>query len=86
MVSRWSQGEAGPQRRDYEITAEGAEGKTAVFHVIAEGFNHALEHPRAKADSSFCVAADRLPAGLKRFSVRPLDCWWKKGAPLSVDV
>lgn len=79
-------GAAGSRPHEYEITAEGAEGKTAIFHVIAEGFNHALEHPRAKADSSFCVAADRLPAGLKRFSVRPLDCWWKKGAPLSVDV
>ena len=79
-------GAAGSRPHEYEITAEGAEGKTAIFHVIAEGFNHALEHPRAKADSSFCVAADRLPAGLKRFSVRPLDCWWNKGAPLSVDV
>ncbi len=71
---------------EYEIVAHGADGKTADFHVLAEGFNHALAHKRATADSLCRVALDRLPAGTTHFTVCPLDCWWNKGAPLTVKI
>ena len=77
---------AGARPHEFEILAKGAEGKTAVFHVVANGFNHALSHKRASAPTPFKVALDRLPAGTTALEVRPLDCWWNKGAPLVVEI
>ncbi len=79
---------AAPDARpfEYEIVAIGKDGKTAAFHVVAEGFNHALGHKRAKADSSCVVSVDRLPKDMVKFEVRPLDCFWRKGAALVVSV
>lgn len=71
---------------EYEIVAIAKDGKTADFHVVAEGFNHALEHRRAKADSSCVVSIDRLPKDTVKFEVRPLDCFWRKGAALVATV
>ncbi len=78
--------EKGARPYEYEIIAHGADGKTADFHVMAEGFNHALSHTRATANSYCRIALDRLPAGTTHFTVRPLDCWWNKGAPLTVKI
>ena len=75
----------GARPHEYEIAAEGGE-KRAVFHVIAEGYNHARAHKRATADSSCRLAADRLPAGTTRLAVTPLDCWWNRGKALTVNV
>ena len=77
---------ANARPHEFEILAKGAEGRTAVFHVIANGFNHALSHKRASAPTPFKVALDRLPAGTTALEVRPLDCWWNKGAPLVVKI
>ena len=74
----------GARPHEFEILAKGDEGRTAVFHVVANGFNHALSHRRAAATTPFKVALDRLPAGTTALEVRPLDCWWNKGAPLVV--
>lgn len=74
----------GSRPYEYEVIAHGAGGKTEAFHVMANGYNHAPGHPRAKGDSSCCVSADRLPPGTTHFTVTPLDCWWNKGAALTV--
>lgn len=71
---------------EYEIIAVGKDGTRADFHVVAEGFNHALSHKRATANSSCTISIDRLPADTVAFEVRPLDCFWRKGAPLTVSV
>ena len=75
----------GARPYSYEIVAHGAEGKTASFHVMAEGFNHALSNARAKANTKCVVSVDRLPAGTTGFSVVPMDCWRNRGAALTVD-
>ena len=77
---------AGARPHEFEILAKGAEGRTAVFHVVANGFNHARSHKRASAPTAFKVALDRLPAGTAALEVRPLDCWWNKGEPLAVTI
>ena len=74
----------GSRPYEYEVVAHGAGGKTEAFHVMANGYNHAPGHPRAKGASSCCVSADRLPPGTTHFTVTPLDCWWNKGAALTV--
>ncbi len=53
MVSRWSQGEAGPQRRDYEITPEGRDlagdwvphlrQRQEVFGLLADALHRGLD-------------------------------------------
>ena len=68
---------------EYEVAAIPASGEKAVFRVLAEGFNHGVGHKRATGKSSCLLAADQLPAGTVRFEVTPLDCWWKRGLPIS---
>ena len=71
---------------EYEVSAQGESGEAKTFHVMAEGFNHARQHARATADMTCRIPMDRLPKGLKSFSVAPLDCWWNRGAALRIDV
>ena len=70
---------------EYLVTAVGADGKTADFHVLAEGFDRHPRHKRARGETPFTVSLDRLPKKTIRFDVYPLDCWWNRGAPLKVD-
>jgi len=72
----------GARPHEYEVAAEGKSGKAATFYVMAEGFNHALTHPRATAPTTCTLTTDRLPENVACFKVRPLDCWWNKGAAL----
>ena len=69
---------------EFAVTAFGKDGAKAEFNVLAEGFDRPPNHPRACGPTVFSVAADRLPAGTTRFEVAPLDCWWNRGAALSV--
>ncbi len=71
---------------EYEVVAQGENEKKQSFHVMAEGFNHARTHRRATADMMCRIPTDRLPKGLRSFSVVPLDCWWNRGKALAVDV
>ena len=71
---------------EYAVTAYGADGKTAEFNVLAEGFDRPPSHPRAKGTTVFSVSVDRLPAGAARFTVEPLDCWWNRGRPLTAEM
>ena len=69
---------------EFAVTAFGKDGAKAEFNVLAEGFDRPPNHPRACGPTIFSVAADRLPPDATRFEVTPLDCWWNRGAPLSV--
>ena len=76
-------GMSGSRCFEFVVTAFGKDGKTAEFHVLAEGFDRHPGHARTKRPTHFTVALDRLPAGTDRFVVAPLDCWWNRGAELS---
>ena len=69
---------------EFAVTAFVKDGAKAEFYVLAEGFDRPPNHPRACGPTVFSVAADRLPTGTNRFEVAPLDCWWNRGAALSV--
>ena len=68
-----------------EFAAEGRDGARRVKLVLAEGFNHAIAHPKATAPTGCAFAKDELPAGEVRFSVTPISCFGKRGAPLFTD-
>jgi len=74
---------AEPESRpfEYEIAAEGGGART-TFHVLAEGFNHALGWAKTKRLGRCVLAQDRLPAGTTHLTVTPLDCWWNRGRAL----
>ena len=57
------------------LVSTGGEAKL----VIAEGFNHALAHPRASMPSSCIFALDELGAGDVRISVTPIGCFGARG-------
>ena len=75
---------AGNRCIEYAVTAYGADGRSVEFNVLAEGFDRPVSHPRALGPTVFSVSTDRLPVGVERFTVEPLDCWWNRGRPLSV--
>ena len=68
---------------ELEFTARTADGKIAAKTVLAEGFNHALKHPKAKA-RQFCIfAKDELGEGDVTFSVTPVNSLGLKGRTIS---
>lgn len=69
---------------EYEVTAIAEGGTKELFRVLPEGFCHSLEHARTKQVTNFRVSIDRLPLGTRRFEVRPVDCWDKRGKPLAI--
>ena len=71
---------------EFEVTAEAKGGAKVTKYVMAEGFNHAPTHARVRKASSCVFAADELGAGPVRFTVTPISCFGRRGAPLSVEV
>ena len=70
---------------ELEFVAEAKDGAKKVKMVMAEGFNHAPTHPKAKT-STFCnFALDELPKGAVRFNVTPMNCFHQRGLTLSSD-
>lgn len=76
---------AGVRPFEYEVAAVSVTGEKSVFYVMAEGFNHGVGHKRMTGKSSCLLSTDRLPHGTIRFEVTPLDCWWKRGRPISCE-
>ena len=74
--------EVGARPMEYEVAASSSAGERAVFHVIAEGYNQAVSHKRAKSEMCCTIPVDRLPEGASQFEVIPLDCWWNRGRPI----
>ena len=67
---------------ELEFTARTADGKSVTKLVLAEGFNHALAHPKAKSPQTCCFAKDQLGAGEVEFSVTPVNSLGAKGKPI----
>ena len=68
---------------DLVFVAESKTGEKKTKLVMAEGYNHALGHPRTKL-SNFCLfALDELPKGDIRFTVTPRNCFARSGHSLS---
>lgn len=68
---------------DLVFVAESKTGEKKTKLVMAEGYNHALGHPRTKL-SNFCLfALDELPKGDIRFTVTPRNCFARSGQSLS---
>ena len=64
---------------EIEFTAEGANGKTLVKNVVANGYNQSREHRRAGIPTRCVFARDELPAGKVRFSATPMNSYWGRG-------
>ena len=70
---------------ELEFAAETKDGAKKAKLVLPEGFNHALGHKKASAQS-FCVfACDELAAEEVRFTVTPINCFGARGDPLVSD-
>lgn len=66
-----------------EFTAETPDGKKQTKRVLAEGFNHSLEHKKAQSRQTCYFRKDELGAGDVRFTVTPINCFGARGKPLS---
>lgn len=75
--------ERGARAHSYRVTARSASGEV-VKHVLATGYNHALEHRKATSCSECQFAFAELPKGPITFSVVPLNCFGKAGEPLEI--
>ncbi|MBP5510674.1 MAG: metallophosphoesterase [Kiritimatiellae bacterium] len=69
----------------YEFTAESKSGEKKVKRVLAEGYNHAPEHPRAKLPTLCVFAKDELPAGELRFTAVPRNSFGLAGKTFSTE-
>ncbi|MDO5316995.1 MAG: metallophosphoesterase [bacterium] len=65
----------------YEISAQGADGKTCAFGLACEGFRFPLSDKRAKKPLVFRVDCSRVAAE-PMFSVRAVSAWGKWSEPL----
>lgn len=68
---------------DLEFVAETKAGQKKVKFVMAEGFNHAPNHPKAKLRTACIFAADELPEAPVKFTVTPMNCFGQRGTPLT---
>ena len=64
---------------ELEFVVETKDGAKKTKLVVAEGFNHALAHPRASMPSFCLFALDELGAGDVRISVTPIGCFGARG-------
>lgn len=69
----------------YEFTAESKTGEKLAKRVLAEGFNHAPEHPRAKLPTVCLFALDELPKGEVRFTAVPRNCFGLAGRTFATE-
>ena len=68
----------------FEVRAVPQDGGVgALKRVLAEGFNHACGHARAKAETVCLFGVDELPKGGVVFSARPVNCYGRAGAAIS---
>ena len=66
----------------YILTAKGANGATAEFALLHDGFRFAKTDSRTNAVAKCRLSLDRLPAGDVVFEVRAYSCWGKASDPL----
>ena len=74
----------GARAHFFEVSATPKGGGAAVVRrILAEGFNHACGHARAKAETVCLFGVDELPKGGVVFSARPVNCYGRAGAAIS---
>jgi len=66
-----------------EIDAVGSDGEKKFRRIMAEGFNRAPDSQLASAPSVVAYAAEDLPAAPVEFTVTPVNCFGKRGKPIS---
>ena len=66
-----------------EFVAEAASGTKQTKLLLAEGYNHALEHRKTKVRQACFFAKDELGPGDVRFTVTPMNCFGARGKPLT---
>lgn len=62
--------------------AEAKGGARVVKFLMAEGFNHAPMHPKARTPNVCNFSLDELPKGEVRFVVTPMNCFHARGKSL----
>lgn len=65
-----------------EFVAEAPSGTKQTKLLLAEGYNHALKHRKAKVRQACFFAKDELGPGDVRFTVTPMNCFGARGKPL----
>ena len=66
-----------------EFTATTADGKSQTKLVLPEGFNHSLNHKKAKSSQTCYFRKDELGSGDVCFTVTPMNCFGARGKPLT---
>ena len=75
--------DAGARLYELEVVAEAKDGTRKTKLLMAEGYNHAPSHPKARKSSAFCnFLLSELPKGEVRFVVTPMNCFHARGTPL----
>lgn len=67
---------------ELEVVAEAKGGARVVKFLMAEGFNHAPTHPKARTPNVCNFSLDELPKGEVRFVVTPMNCFHARGKSL----
>lgn len=68
----------------FEVEVRGAEGaKPYAKTVMAAGYNESERLAAAKAETRFDIPSADLPTGDLKVSVTPVNCFGKKGYPLT---
>ena len=66
-----------------EFVAKTADSQSQTKRVLAEGFNHSLNHKKAKVRQVCYFRKDELGAGDVTFTVTPMNCFGARGKPLT---
>ena len=73
----------GARAYQFVVNVCGADGSEALTRrFLAEGASQGSRHPRAAKATECFFALDELPKGTVRFTVTPLNCFGRAGAPL----
>jgi len=67
---------------EYEVKFAPASGETIVRHVLACGFNQAVEDARTKERQTCTVALDQVPPAPFKVEVRAVSSLGRKSAPI----
>ena len=77
----------GARAYQFVVTVYGADGSAALTRrLLPEGVAQGSRHPRAAYKTECTFAVDELPKGQVRFTVTPLNCFGRAGAPIASDV
>ena len=73
----------GARAYQFEVSIAAADGKKVLKRLVPEGFNQATQHPRARLATRCVLALDSLPKGKLDVVVTPVNCFGRRGQPLT---